>query len=139
MAGGSLSLREYPGELVRLSCEKCGRAGQYRKQNSIERFGADIRLPDLRHVASAAGAAVSTAVFGTETFAVQLNFPGSVSSTSGVRFKVGNVAEAPVADSTSALLPANWIQVFKVTPGQRVSAISNDAGTPTLSIVELTK
>ena len=48
MAGGSLSLREYPGELVRLSCEKCGRAGQYRKQNSIERFGADIRLPDLR-------------------------------------------------------------------------------------------
>jgi hypothetical protein len=48
MAGGSLSLREYPGELVRLSCEKCGRAGQYRKQNSIERFGTDIRLPDLR-------------------------------------------------------------------------------------------
>ena len=24
------------------------RAGQYRKQNLIERYGADIRLPDLR-------------------------------------------------------------------------------------------
>jgi len=46
MAGGSFELREYPGEIVRLSCQKCGRAGQYRKQNLIERFGADIRLPD---------------------------------------------------------------------------------------------
>jgi hypothetical protein len=41
---GSLTLSEYPGEIVRLSCAKCGRAGQYRKQNLIERYGADIRL-----------------------------------------------------------------------------------------------
>jgi hypothetical protein len=45
---GSLQLREYPADLVRLSCEKCGRAGQYRKANLIARYGADIRLPDLR-------------------------------------------------------------------------------------------
>jgi len=45
---GSLQLSEYPGDLVRLSCEKCGRSGQYRKQKLIERYGADIRLPDLR-------------------------------------------------------------------------------------------
>jgi hypothetical protein len=32
----------------RLSCEKRGRSGQYRKQNLIERFSPDIRLPDLR-------------------------------------------------------------------------------------------
>jgi len=30
------------------ACPKCGRAGQYRKQNLIERYGADMRLPDLR-------------------------------------------------------------------------------------------
>jgi len=48
MANGSLQLREYPGDLVRLSCAKCGRSGQYRKQSLIERYGADIRLPDLR-------------------------------------------------------------------------------------------
>jgi len=30
---GSLQLFEYPGNTVRLSCEKCGRSGQYRKQN----------------------------------------------------------------------------------------------------------
>jgi len=48
MANGSLQLREYPADLVRLCCEKCGRAGQYRKANLIERYGADMRLPDLR-------------------------------------------------------------------------------------------
>ena len=45
---GSLQLSQYPGDTVRLSCPKCGRAGQYRKQNLIERYGADMRLPDLR-------------------------------------------------------------------------------------------
>jgi hypothetical protein len=46
---GSLSLLDHPGDLVRLTCEKCGRAGQYRKQSLIERYGAEIALPDLRH------------------------------------------------------------------------------------------
>jgi hypothetical protein len=45
---GSLQLSAYPGDIVRLSCEKCGRSGQYRRQKLIERYGADIRLPDLR-------------------------------------------------------------------------------------------
>jgi hypothetical protein len=48
MPGGSLHLREYPADMVRLLSEKCGREAQYRKQNLIERFGPDIRLPDLR-------------------------------------------------------------------------------------------
>ena len=34
--------------MVRLTCDKCGRAGQYRKENLMARFGADIVLPDLR-------------------------------------------------------------------------------------------
>ena len=38
MAGGSLRLQEYPAKVVRLSCEKCGRAGQYSKQNLIARM-----------------------------------------------------------------------------------------------------
>jgi hypothetical protein len=45
---GPLTLSEYSGEIVRLSCSKCGRAGQYRKEKLIERYGADMRLPDLR-------------------------------------------------------------------------------------------
>ena len=45
---GSLSISEYPCDIVRLSCEKCGRSGQYRKQKLVERYGVDMRLPDLR-------------------------------------------------------------------------------------------
>ena len=40
---------------MRLSCDKCGRSGQYRKPNLIAQFGRDIPLPDLR-VAIAPGA-----------------------------------------------------------------------------------
>ena len=39
---GSIQLGDYPGEVVRLSCEKWGRSGHYRKQKLIERYGADI-------------------------------------------------------------------------------------------------
>ena len=35
-------------DLIRVACDKCGRKGQYRKQNLIARYGADIWLPDLR-------------------------------------------------------------------------------------------
>jgi hypothetical protein len=45
---GSLTLHEHPGDIVRLACEKCGRAGQYHKRTLIEQYGPDIRLPDLR-------------------------------------------------------------------------------------------
>jgi hypothetical protein len=45
---GSLKLRDHPSHLVRLACEKCGRVGQYRKQNLVAQFGAEMPLPDLR-------------------------------------------------------------------------------------------
>lgn len=100
--------------------------------DEIYRLGLSRNLA----VASSGGAAVSTSVFGTQTYAVQLNFPGSTSSTGGVRVAI---SEAPVADSTSALFSANYPFIVKVTPGQRVSAISNDAGTFSLNVTELTK
>jgi hypothetical protein len=43
-------------------------AGQYRKQNLIERFGADVRLPDLREemrIAAAAASGTTAAWFVT--------------------------------------------------------------------------
>jgi hypothetical protein len=45
---GSIKLKDHPGDMVRFTCEKCGRAGQYSKQHLIWRFGPDIPLPDLR-------------------------------------------------------------------------------------------
>jgi len=45
---GSLSLRGYPEGIVRLTCEKWGRRGQYWKDSLIVRFCPDIALPVLR-------------------------------------------------------------------------------------------
>lgn len=51
MAGrGSWLLGEWPLPLVRVMCDKCGRAGQYRTEKLIDQHGADMTMPDLRHV-----------------------------------------------------------------------------------------
>jgi hypothetical protein len=88
-------------------------------------------------VASVGGAATSSAAFGAQTYAIMLSFPGSVSSTGGCRIAVVDPGTT-VSSTAGTLLPANWIDVFRCSPGQRVSAISNDAGTFSLSITELT-
>ena len=44
---GSLSLGDYPEPVVRIECESCGRAGRYRLDCLIQRFGSDVALPDL--------------------------------------------------------------------------------------------
>jgi hypothetical protein len=47
MRNGSLALADYPGNVVHITCERCGRAGRYRLDGLIERFGADAALPDM--------------------------------------------------------------------------------------------
>ncbi len=42
---GSHSLGEFPLDVVRIDCERCGRAGSYRREGLKARFGADIALP----------------------------------------------------------------------------------------------
>jgi L-alanine-DL-glutamate epimerase-like enolase superfamily enzyme len=44
---GSRLLREFPLDVVRIECERCGRAGSYRRDGLMARFGPDIALPDL--------------------------------------------------------------------------------------------
>lgn len=46
----STTLSEFPGDLVRVACQRCDRRGQYRLDTLIDKYGADMRLPDLRHV-----------------------------------------------------------------------------------------
>jgi hypothetical protein len=84
--------------------------------------------------AASNGTAASTSSVGSMTQFVQLSAAGSASSTGGVRFVIG---DAPVADSNGTLLPSSWIQVYKISPGQKISAISNDAGTGSLNVTEL--
>jgi hypothetical protein len=86
--------------------------------------------------ATSAGAAVSTAGFGAQTYYVSLTAPGAATSTGGARYLIG---KGPVVTTiTGALLPFNWTQVIKVTPGEQLSAVSNDGVGGTLVVVELT-
>jgi hypothetical protein len=102
--------------------------------DSTWRLGAAQALA----VASVGGAASSTTAFAAQTYAILCSFPGSVSSTSGCRVAVVDAGGA-VSSTAGTLLAANWLQTYKVSPGQRLSAISNDAGTFSLSVTELTK
>jgi ABC-type cobalamin transport system permease subunit len=89
-------------------------------------------------VASVGGAAASSSAFGTQTYAIQLAYPGSTSSTGGCRIAIVSPNDNAVSSTQGTLLPPNWVNVVRCSPGQRVSAISNDAGTFSLSITELT-
>src|SRR5678815_4809288 len=89
-------------------------------------------------VASVGGAAASSYAFGTQTYAIQLAYPGSTSSTGGCRIAIVSPNDNAVSSTAGTLLPANWVEVLRCSPGQRVSAISNNAGTFSLSITELT-
>lgn len=44
---GAFLLSEYPGDRVRIRCDRCGRDGRYRRASLVMRYGADIGLPDL--------------------------------------------------------------------------------------------
>ncbi len=87
---------------------------------------------------SAGGATTSTAVFGTQTRAVNVVALGVVSSTSGARIKIVSPADSVVSSTLSAIVPTNWVQTFKVIPGQRISALSNNEAVATLVVTELT-
>lgn len=91
-------------------------------------------------VNSSAGTVTSTAAFGAQTYAVQLCFVAGVASTAGLRFSIGELGNNTPTSTASPLLPPNWVQVYKVTPGQQLAALSNDASAiANLSIVELSK
>jgi hypothetical protein len=90
-------------------------------------------------VALAAGAVTSGVAFGNFTRAIRLCWNGATGSTSGIRYGITDHASTPaISSTTGTLLPANWVEIIRVSPGQKVSAISNDAGTPALNIIELT-
>jgi hypothetical protein len=43
---GVALLRDHPGEVVRILCDHCDRAGRYRREALIARFGPAAGLPD---------------------------------------------------------------------------------------------
>ena len=87
-------------------------------------------------VVSAGGTAVSTTVFGVQTYNLALVALGTVSSTSGVRFRIGPLAV--VNSTTDAVLPLNWPLFVKCNPGEKLSALGNDGAAYQLHVVEVT-
>jgi hypothetical protein len=47
MPTGSICLADFPHEMVRLTCRKCERKGQYRKPNLLQRYDPATAMPDL--------------------------------------------------------------------------------------------
>jgi hypothetical protein len=83
---------------------------------------------------SASGGTSQSSAFGSQTYWIRLCAVGNTGTNAGVRYRVG---DSPTASSTSPLLPLNWVEVVRCTPGQKVAALSNDATAGTLSITEL--
>jgi hypothetical protein len=67
----------------------------------------------------------STAVFGTETWWVRL------ATNAAVNYRVIDPSTSSTAVSSDPLLPVSVIEVIKVTPGQRISAVKSGGGTVT--------
>ena len=63
---------------------------------------------------------------------------GLVTSTSGCRIALVDSGAPQVSSTTGTLLPPNTVAVVRCTPGQPVSAFSNDGVSVSLSITELT-
>lgn len=87
-------------------------------------------------VTSATG--TSTTAFGTQTRAVQV-LNASTFSTIPLHVKFYNVGTTSQATSTADCpVPCNWIQVYKVIPGQRASFIMGGTASCIAYVTELT-
>jgi len=87
------------------------------------------RLGTVNNVAVATtSTAVASSAFGSQTYQIR------IAATAACFFKVD---KAPTAAATDALLPANWVEYIKVTPGEKVSVFS--ATVQTVSVVEVTQ
>ena len=85
---------------------------------------------------------VSTTAFTTQTRAVNLVGYGTVSSTSVFFVRFYNPGESSaVGSTTDAAVPINWVQTFKVHPGQRAAIVGGDTtagNTQRVFVTELT-
>jgi hypothetical protein len=71
-----------------------------------------------------------TPAFGAQTTAIRV-------ATTGHHVHI-EINSNPVAVESSAMLPANWVEIFGVQPGWKLAAIKGDgAANPTVSITEL--
>lgn len=85
------------------------------------------KLGTVNNITITTSASTPSAAFGSQTYQIRIACPVAVN------YKVDS---APTAAATDALLPANWVEYVKVTPGQKVAVFATSTGT--VSIVEIT-
>lgn len=89
--------------------------------SSSGRYGATQEL-------TTGAASVASAAFAVQTYQIR------VACTSACRIRIGD--GTPTAVATDTLLPANWVDVITVSPGQKIAAIQDVAGGK-LTVTEL--
>jgi hypothetical protein len=86
--------------------------------------------------AAAGGASAQSTAFASQTRYIRVCAVGVVSaSIDGVRIAID---ASPTATATSYLLPVNWVEYIKCTPGQKIAVLGNNTGTGSVSVSELT-
>ena len=91
-------------------------------------------------VNSSGGATVSTSSVSSQTYAVDLVYVALGINTSVARFAISDRGAAAITSVTGAFLPPNWIQRYKIQPGQIVQVVSADASTIAhFQVIELSK
>ena len=87
------------------------------------------RLGTVNNVAVATtSTSVASSAFGAQTYGIR------IAATAACFVKVD---QAPTAAATDALLPANWVDVLIVSPGQKIAVFSPTI--QTISVVELSQ
>jgi|AraplaMF_Col_mMF_1032025.scaffolds.fasta_scaffold00246_68 hypothetical protein len=71
---------------------------------------------------------VASSAFGSQTYQIR------VATTTACNIKIGD--GTPTATTSDALMPANWVDYFIVTPGQKIAAIG---AVTTVSVTEITQ
>ena len=100
--------------------------------------GGPARNGTIQTLAYTVASSSSSSAFGAQTYAVKLI------ATSACVYKIGNGSQTAVDDNTGVFLPASWVEIVQVTPGQSIAGIrkaSNGLITATdgtLWVVELT-
>ncbi len=75
--------------------------------------------------------AVASSAFGSQTFQIRV----ATSTAAFIKIDSGT----PTATTSDTLMPANWVDYFIVTPGQKISAVTTGTVPFTVSVVEISQ
>lgn len=88
------------------------------------------RMGTAQNVAATTGTSAASTAFGAQTYTIR------VAASAAITYRVGDAT--PTATTTDTLLPATWVDYVRVTPGQKLAALSV-SGAATVNVTELTQ